>query len=459
MPSKELSVSNLGKSISELSSLIHASVLDPRDLVEECFHAIESHNDQSIFTVLTKDRARFEAQAAYKRVINGDTRGPLDGIVTAHKDLFDLKGLPTTSGAKVMRSSDVKSQDAAVITNLKAAGVVTLGRTNMSEFAFSGLGINPHYGTPQNPNDLSVARLPGGSSSGAGVAVASGLLPFALGTDTGGSIRIPSSFNGIVGYKATRGRYDMAGVFPLAESLDSLGPLCRRVDDAILVDAAMRGVSASDVRLTTLVGQRFVIPETTMFDDIEPEVGDAFERAVQRLAKAGARIRRASFPSFKVIFELIASHGALVTAEAFALHQSRLGSDAASDMDPRVVQRIRLGEKMSLPNYLFVQKTRQAMIYEMQNLVGPDEFLVSPTLPHVAPEVEPLLSDDAKFFAMNGKTLRNTQIGNFLDWCGVSIPCGAGAQGLPVGFSIAGLPNRDEQLLSVARVAEPVIRG
>lgn len=451
-------MSNLGKTIVELSSLIQSAKLDPRDLVEETFSAIENHDDQSIFTVLTKDRARSEAQASYDRIKSGNAFGPLDGITTAHKDLFDLEGLATTSGAKVMRSSEVKTKDASVVANLKAAGIVTLGRTNMSEFAFSGLGINPHYGTPKNPNDQSTARLPGGSSSGAGVAVASGLIPVALGTDTGGSVRIPSAFNGIVGYKATRGRYDMDGVFPLAESLDSLGPLCRTVADAIVVDAAMRGKAESDIRVTSLAGKRFVIPETVMFDDIETEVADAFEAAVQRLANAGARIRRASFPSFKVIFELIASHGALVTAEALALHQQRLASDGADQMDPRVVQRIRLGEKMSLPNYLFVQKTRQTMIKEMETLVGDEELLISPTLPHVAPEIAPLLADDAAFFATNGKTLRNTQIGNFLDWCGVSIPCGTGAHGMPVGFSIAGLPHSDEQMLSVALAAEPVIR-
>lgn len=452
-------MSNLGKTVTQLSALIYSGALHPRDLVEEAYSAIESSADQSIFTVLTKERAFEEADAAAKRIKSGQGRGPLEGIVTAHKDLFDLEGLATTSGAKIMRDSDVKSADAQVVANLKEAGAITLGRTNMSEFAFSGLGINPHYGTPKNPNDLSVARLPGGSSSGAGVAVATGLVPFALGTDTGGSIRIPSAFNGIVGYKATRGRYNMDGVFPLAESLDSLGPLCRSIEDAILVDAAMRGRSSSAVEVTTLAGKSFVVPETVMFDEIEPEVADVFEQTVLRLEKAGARVRRAQFPSFKVIFDLISTYGALVTAEAFALHKGRLASDAVDTIDPRVVQRIRLGEKMSLPDYLHVQKTRMNLIKEMETLVGAHEFLISPTLPHLAPEMAPLVEDDAKFFAMNGKTLRNTQIGNFLDWCGVSIPCGSGAHGLPVGFSISALPNRDEQLLSIALAAETVVRG
>lgn len=451
-------MSHLGKSVSEISRLFQSGRLDPIAFLEETLDAIQSNEDQTIFTLLTKDRAMSEATKASARLRSGQSLGLLDGIVTAHKDLFDIAGYPTTSGSKLLLSSALKPDDSAVVQNLKQAGVVTVGRTNMSEFAFSGLGINPHYGTPKNPNDRAKARLPGGSSSGAGVAVASGLLPFAMGTDTGGSIRIPAAFNGIIGYKATRGRYDMTGVFPLAESLDSLGPLCRTVEDAIFIDAAMRGVSKPNVDIASLVGQRFVIPETIMFDDIETEVADAFEAAVGPLVDAGAIVRRAPFPSFKSIFDLIASHGALVTAEAFALHQKRLSSDASSQIDHRVVQRIRLGEKMTLPDYLFVQKCRQLMIREMETLVGRDELLLSPTLPHVAPEIAPLLADDAAFFAMNGKTLRNTQIGNFLDWCAVSIPCGYGAHNLPVGLSIAALPGRDEQLLSVAHAAEPVVR-
>ena len=444
--------------MSEISRLFQVGRLDPIAVLEETLDAIQSNEDQSIFTLLTKDRAFDEATEAFNRLRNGQSLGLLDGIVTAHKDLFDIAGYPTTSGSKILLNSAPKADDGAVVNNLKRAGVVTVGRTNMSEFAFSGLGINPHYGTPKNPNNTGTARLPGGSSSGAGVAVASGLLPFALGTDTGGSIRIPAALNGIVGYKASRGRYNMQGVFPLAESLDSLGPLCRTVGDAIFIDAAMRGVSKPNVEILSLAGQRFVIPETIMFDDIESEVADAFEAAVSRLVDAGAIVRRAKFPLFKIIFDLIASHGALVTAEAFALHRERLSSDASSKIDHRVVQRIRLGEKISLPDYLFVQKKRQLMIKEMETLVGQDELLISPTLPHVAPEIARLLADDAAFFAMNAKTLRNTQIGNFLDWCAVSIPCGYGAHNLPVGLSIAALPGRDEQLLSVAHAAEPVVR-
>lgn len=452
-------MSHLGKSVSEISRLFQSGRLDPIAFLDETLDAIQSNEDQSIFTLLTKDRAKSEATQASARLRTAQSLGLLDGIVTAHKDLFDIAGHPTTSGSKLLLSSAPKSDDSAVVHNLKQAGVVTVGRTNMSEFAFSGLGINPHFGTPKNPNDKQTARLPGGSSSGAGVAVASRLLPFAMGTDTGGSIRIPAAFNGIVGYKATRGRYAMEGVFPLAESLDSLGPLCRTVEDAIFIDAAMRGVSNPDVQIASLVGQRFVIPETIMFDDIETEVADAFEAAVGRLVDAGAMVRRAQFSSFKTIFDLIASHGALVTAEAYALHRERLSSDASNQMDHRVVQRIRLGGKISLPDYLFVQKSRQLMIKEMETLVGRDELLLSPTLPHVAPEIAPLLADDAAFFAMNGRTLRNTQIGNFLDWCAVSIPCGYGAHNLPVGLSISALPGRDEQLLSVAHAAEPVVRG
>lgn len=452
-------MSHPGKSVAQLSALLQAGALDPRALAEETLDAIASHPDRAIFTLLTPERARREAEASARRIAEGRSRGVLEGIPVAWKDLFDIEGVVTTAGSKVLAANAPASGDAAVVRALKAAGMVAVGRTNMSEFAFSGIGINPHYGTPKNAASTDVPRIPGGSSSGAGVAVAVGLVPVAIGTDTGGSIRIPAAFNGVVGYKATRGRYAMDGVFPLSKSLDSLGPLCRTVQDAVWVDAAMRGRTASEVSRGTLAGQSLVVPETVFFDGIEAGVAAAFEAALERLAAAGARIRRQAFPIFTALFELIAERGALVTAEAYALHRTRLAGLEAAGMDPRVVSRTRNGEKISAPDYIHILETRERMIAEMARSVAPGEILVSPTLPHVAPAIEPLLTDDNRFFAANAKTLRNTQIGNFLDWCGVSIPCGVGAAGMPVGCLLSGMPHSDGHLLAVALAAEEVVRG
>lgn len=447
-----------GKNIAQLSVLIQSGHLDPRALAEETLDAIGKEDDQAIFVSLTSARAMVEAESASRRIREGRSCGVLDGIPVAWKDLFDLEGMATTAGSKVLSDDAPASRDADVVAALKQAGMVSIGRTNMSEFAFSGLGINPHYGTPRNPVSTDGHRLPGGSSSGAGVVVAAGLVPVAIGTDTGGSVRIPAAFNGVVGYKASRGRYSMRGVYPLAKSLDSLGPLTLTVQDAVWVDAAMRGRTAADLARMPLSGVSLVVPETVVFDGIEPGVAAAFEQAVERLVRAGASVRRQAFPVFSELFDLIREKGALVTAEAFALHKARLEGADAARMDPRVVVRTRLGANISIPDYIAIIEARERMTAAFSAMIGRDELLVSPTLPHVAARVAPLVENDDAFFAMNAKTLRNTQIGNFLDHCGVSIPCGTGEAGMPVSLLLSGLHGTDDHLLAVAMAAEEVIR-
>lgn len=448
-----------GKNIAQLSVLIQSGHLDPRALAEETLDAIGKDDDQAIFVGLTAARAMAEAESASKRIREARSFGVLDGIPVAWKDLFDLEGMATTAGSTVLSNDAPASRDADVVTALKEAGMISIGRTNMSEFAFSGLGINPHYGTPRNPVSMDGHRLPGGSSAGAGVAVAAGLVPVAIGTDTGGSVRIPATFNGVVGYKASRGRYSMRGVYPLAKSLDSLGPLTRTVQDAIWVDAAMRGRSAADIARAPLSGLSLVVPETVFFDGIEEGVAVAFEQAVERLARAGTSVRRQAFPLFSELFDLIKEKGALVTAEAFALHKARLESADAARMDPRVVARTRLGANISMPDYIGILEARESMTAAFSGMIGKDELLMSPTLPHIAAKVAPLIDNDDAFFAMNAKTLRNTQIGNFFDLCGVSIPCGTGEAGMPVGLLLSGLHGSDDHVLGVAMAAEEIIRG
>lgn len=447
------------RSIAQLSVLLQSGALDPVALLEETLEAVETHPDTAIFTYLLKDRARAEAEASRRRIREGRSLGLFDGVPVAWKDLFDIEGLPTTAGSRVLKSSEPASRDAAVVRALAGAGMVSVGRVNMSEFAFSGLGINPHYGTPRNPaSPKGEHRIPGGSSSGSAVAVAAGLVPVSIGTDTGGSVRIPAAFNGIVGYKATRGRYAMEGVFPLAKSLDSLGPLCRTVQDAISVDAALRGKPATDAPPRPgPESLSFVIPRAVFFDEAETGVVEAFETAVERLAKAGARIRRDGFPEFSAIFDLMASHGALVTAEAFALHRERIQGPAAADMDPRVVKRTALGANISLSDYITTLEARERLTASFEARLAKNEFVLSPTLPHVAPAIGPLLEDEELFFRVNAKTLRNTLVGNFLDWCGVSLPCGTGADGMPVGLLVSGPRGSDACVLAAASTTESLL--
>ncbi|WP_085420766.1 amidase [Xaviernesmea oryzae] len=445
-------------SIAELSALIQTGSVDPVDVTEAVLAGIKASPDKAIFVTLLDDRALTEAKASSKRLKEGRSLGALDGIPIAWKDLFDIEGLPTTAGSKVLKTAPPATKDAAVVDLLKQAGMIAVGRTNMSEFAFSGIGINPHYGTPHNPRAKDAPRIPGGSSSGSGVAVAAGLVPVAMGTDTGGSIRIPSALNGIIGYKATRGRYAMGGVYPLATSLDSLGPLCRSVQDAVWIDAAMRGLAVPQTARKQVQPLDVVIPTNIVFDGAEPGVVAAFEAAVGRLEKAGCRVSRIAFPSFDELPQLMAKYGPLVTAEAFALHRERLAGPAAADIDHRVVARTRLGERTGMADYIAILEARSRMIAETEALIG-DRFVAMPSVAHVAPKIEPLLADDDAFFAMNGKTLRNTGFGNFLDWCGVSIPCGTGDADMPAGFLLSANAGRDEPLLQAAMAYEETIRG
>lgn len=447
------------QTLASLAVRLQSGQLDPITLVEETLTEIGSHPDKSIFVALTRERATREAQAASERMRAGRSLGLLDGLPVAWKDLFDLAGSVTTAGSAVLENRSRAVTDAAVVAKLASAGMVSIGRTNLSEFAFSGLGINPHYGTPRNPRSTDAHRIPGGSSSGSAAAVAAGLVPLAIGTDTGGSVRIPAAMNGIVGYKATRGRYAMRGVFPLARSLDSLGPLCRTVQDAVWADAAMHGLTAPVIRRAELADLSIVIADTIVFDDAEPEIVTAFEGAIKRLEAAGVKIRRQAFPSFAEIFELTARHGALVTAEAYALHRERLAGAEAANMDPRVVARTRLGEKITVSDYIALLEARDRLIHEAGESISAGELIAHPTLPHVAPLLDPLLADDDLFFKTNARTLRNTSIGNFLDFCGVSIPCGTGGAGMPVGFQLSAPHHQDDRLLSAALAAEAIIRG
>jgi aspartyl-tRNA(Asn)/glutamyl-tRNA(Gln) amidotransferase subunit A len=445
-------------SIAEMAMLIHSGLMSPVEIAEAVFAAIENHPDKAIFVSLMKDRAMDEAQAAAKRIAENRSLGWLDGIPLAWKDLFDIKGMATTAGSGVLGAATPAETDAAVVDLLRQAGMVAVGRTNMSEFAFSGLGVNPHYGTPHNPRGGDVPRIPGGSSSGSAVAVAAGLVPVAIGTDTGGSVRIPAALNGIVGYKASRGRYRMDGVFPLAQSLDCLGPLSRSVQDAIWVDTAMRGAVQPAVARHPQTPLDLVVPENGVFDGAEPAVVEAFEAALGRLADKGVSVTRMRIPAFDAITDLVKSFGALVTAEAFALHRERLSGADAAGMDPRVVARIRLGEKIGMADYIHILDTRRRLTQETERLLA-GRLVAFPTVAHVAPPIAPLLEDDDLFIATNGKTLRNTGFGNFLDWCGVSIPCGTGDAGMPVGLLLSAGAGQDETLLDAALRYEEVIRG
>lgn len=446
-------------SIAQLSVLIQSGHADPVTVIEQILESIASFPDDAVFIEVTSERAIREAKESSKRLRDGRSLGLLEGVPVAWKDLFDLEGTITSAGSKLLRRDHAPAAaDAAVVARLALTGMVSTGRVNMSELAFSGLGLNPHFGTPLNPLSRDVDRIPGGSSSGSAVAVAAGLVPVSIGSDTSGSVRIPAAFNGLIGYKASRGRYPMQGIYPLADSLDSLGPLARSVQDAWWIDAAMRGATPSVSAPCPASALEIVIPTNVVFDGAGGDVVEAFELALDRLSVAGANIVREPIPALTELLDTMAQYGALVTAEAYAFHEARIIGPDAGLIDRRVVKRALAGQKTTMPDYVALLAARRRMTGEVEAQIG-SRLVAFPTVAHVAPPLEGLEKDEDAFIAMNGKTLRNTSLGSFLDWCGISIPCGTGEAGMPVGFLISGSRGQDETLLSAALGIEGIVRG
>ena len=442
--------------LASIGAALKAGKADPVDLAEEALEKARTCDDQAIFISTMPERARAEAAASRKRLREGKPASALDGIPTAWKALYDLAGHATTAGSVVLKSALPAKEDADVVKAAKAAGVVTLGSLNMTEFAYSAIGFNPHYGTPRNPHDKKVHRFPGGSSSASAVAVARGIVPFAMGSDTGGSIRIPAALNGLCGYKASTGLHSMKGVFPLSRTLDSLGPLANTVADCVAVDAVLRGtqpVKPGDVK-----SLRIIIPTTTVLDDCDDAAIRHFESAIERLAKAGARIERKAMPAFEKVLRTIGERGHLLGAEALHVHHKLINSEDAKRMDPRVQKRIKLAEKMSAVDLVEVLHVRKEATAETNAQIG-DAIVAFPTVAHVAKPLAPLVENMDEFFKVNMKTLRNTMLGNFLDWCGVTIPSGKDADGMPVGFLLSATHGRDSAVLAAALATEPIIRA
>lgn len=439
-----------------LGKALRRGVIDPVDLAEWTLEAIKRCDDQAIFTRTFRERAVAEAKAAQRRLKAGKPTSALDGVPVGWKDLFDIEGRVTTAGSIVLKDDAPARRDAKLVAAGKRAGLVSIGSLNMTEFAYSGIGINPHYGTPHNPHGQGAPRVPGGSSSGSAIAVARGLLPIAIGTDTGGSIRIPASFNGLAGYKSSTGHYPMEGVFPLSHTLDTLGPLARTVEDCILVDAALRGLNRANIRPHAPRGLRLVVPRNIVFEGADPAVITNFETAIDRLARAGAKIERLTIAALDDITRLMAARGHLVGPQALLLHWDRVNGPAIRHMDPRVASRILMARGMTAVDLAAVLQAREKLIAETSALIG-DAFVAFPSTAGVAPELAPLEADQDAFFRANARALRNTMLGNFLDWCGVSLPSGVDQDGMPTGFLLNAIHGRDRHLLAAAWGIEKLV--
>jgi aspartyl-tRNA(Asn)/glutamyl-tRNA(Gln) amidotransferase subunit A len=442
------------RSIAEVATDLAAGAKS-RALIEECLARIDDRDGEGGRVFLKVHAEPALAAAAYYDELRarGSAPSPFAGIPVSIKDLFDIAGDVTTAGSTVLRDTAPATHDAPAVARLRAAGFIPIGRSNMTEFAFSGIGINPHYDTPRNPYDRKSGRIPGGSSSGAAVSVSDGMVLGALGTDTGGSCRIPAALCGVVGYKPTAHRVPTVGAFPLSTSLDSIGPLAATVACCAALDAVLAGESVADLPLFPLEGLRLAVPQTMVLDGVEPAVAQPFEAALAALRKQGARI--VDIP-LRELDELprINAKGGLSAAESWAVHRALIAKHEKS-YDPRVLFRIQRGKEQDAADYIDLVNARAGYIKRMAVVTAPYDALVMPTVPVVAPRIADLAADDAYRHA-NAAMLRNTSIANFLDRCSISLPCHR-AGDAPVGLMLIGEHDADRKLLSIAAAIEKVV--
>ncbi|MEZ2345684.1 amidase [Terriglobus sp. RCC_193] len=432
---------------------LHSGVTTSRMLVEQCLiHIADPGGEGARTFTRISGTALQQADAADAQLRAGNTANkPLLGLPLSVKDLFDVAGEVTTAGSIVLAEAPSASQDAAIVARLRDAGAIIIGRTNMTEFAYSGLGLNPHYGTPANPWDRAHRRIPGGSSSGAAISVTDGMAAAAIGTDTGGSVRIPSALCGLTGFKPTASRIPMDGTLPLARSLDSIGPLAATVDCCTRLDAVLSGESYTPRPALSLRNLRFGILQGYVLEGLDDATADAFQNALHVLRGAGATIDPVEFAAL----ERIPASNQTAAAEAYAWHRHLLAT-SGNRYDPHVSTRILHGANMLAADFLDLMQARREIVAEsMQVFAGYDAILL-PTTPIIAPPIADLEHDDTAYFNANGLMLRNTSIFNFLDGCALSIPCHRNGEA-PVGLMIAGTHDNDAHILRVGSAIEAAL--
>lgn len=435
--------------IAELAAALAAGRTTSVALTEDALANIDRHIKAGGTAFMSVDAkgALAQAHAADQARAAGYVASPLAGLPVSIKDLFDVRGQVTRAGSKALDGSAPAQADAPAVARLRAAGAVLIGRTNMSEFAFSGLGLNPHYGTPRTPFDPD--RISGGSTSGGAVSVAEQMAVAALGTDTGGSIRIPSAFCGLTGFKPTARRVPLDGAVPLSTSLDSAGPLARSVACCAAVDAVLSGETL-DTRAAGLRGLRFYVTRDFVFDGVEAEVAQAFEATLAKLSARGAQIVEFAFPELRRLPEINAA-GGLTAAEAWTWHRALL-QGKGDQYDQRVAQRIRRGEKLSATDYIVLLGERRAMQQRAANLLRDADAWLMPSVAVRPPRLDALERDE-DFFAINGLVLRNPSVINFLDGCAASLPMGEG-----MGLGVCGLHGADARVLQVSAAIEQALQ-
>ncbi|WP_281980883.1 amidase [Thalassorhabdomicrobium marinisediminis] len=438
----------LWQTAADLGRGIAAGRIDPVDLCEVYLNAIDAHElTPRIYARVTHDRARAEARAASARATVGQRRSPLDGVPVSWKDLFDTAGVGTEAGTALL-AGRVPERDAEVLQVATAMGLVCLGKTHMSEIAFSGLGYNPTTATPPCVNDAQAVA--GGSSSGAAASVAFGLAAAAVGSDTGGSVRVPSVWNDLVGLKTTHGRLPLDGSVPLCTAFDTVGPLCRSVEDAAMMLAALEGGQAADLQGAALKGLRFAALQTIVLDDLDATVRDGYATALDKIANAGAEIVPLEVPDLTRAFEMSL---ALYTADAYANWRD-LVEAAPEKMFRQILTRVRGGKDVPAHEYLSHRAELQQIRAAYGRATAGFDAVLCPGAAHLPPKVQRLIDDDAYYVQENLLSLRNTRVGNLMDLASLAVPTGVPSVGLLVNTP----PQTEERALRIGAAVEQVLR-
>jgi aspartyl-tRNA(Asn)/glutamyl-tRNA(Gln) amidotransferase subunit A len=427
-----------------------------RKLVDECLARIADTSGEGMRAFIHVDaEAAIEAAEAMDRLREVKAApSPFAGIPVSIKDLFDIKGQVTRAGSRALEDSAAAEADAPAVARLRRAGFIVIGRTNMTEFAYSGIGINPHFGTPKSAWQRSVGHVPGGSSSGAAVSVVDRMAHGALGTDTGGSCRIPAAFNGIVGFKPTQRRVPLDGGVPLSFTLDSFGPLARSVGCCAVLDAVLADEPVTPLQPRSIRGMRLAVPTTVALDELEEAVARTFERALETLSRQGALIERIAVPEFLDV-GVMNTKGGFAAAESYAWHRYLIVSHG-DVYDPRVAMRIRRGEAISAADYIDLLEMRKSLIARSTVRLAPYDALVLPTTANTPPRIADL-ADDKAFTAANLLALRNCTLINMIDGCAISLPCHRESE-VPVGLMLAAAGGSDRRIFELAAAMEAAIR-
>ncbi len=446
-----------GRTLAGLADDLAAGKVTSASLVEDCLARIaapEGEGAKAFISVSTeKASAAAAAMDGLRRV--GAAPSRFAGIPISIKDLFDVAGERTSAASKVLADQAVATSDAPVIARLRRAGFVFIGRANMSEFAYSGMGLNPHFGTPRGPWDRVNGRIPGGSSSGGAVSVADGMAHATLGSDTGGSCRIPAAFNGITGYKPTQSRIPTAGATPLSTTLDSIGPLARSVQCCATLDAIIAGDDPQTVRPAAPKAARLVIPKGSYLEDMDAEVARAFEKAISLLSGAGFSIAEREIKSFDRI-PALNSKGGFAAAESYAWHRPFV-NQREQHYDPRVFARIMRGKEQTAADYIDLLAGRAALIDGVKSELEDFDGFILPTVPILPPKMSEVETREG-FNRANILTLRNTSIANMIDGCSISLPINAPGEP-PIGLMISAIGGRDRAVFSIAAAVEQTLQG